>query len=120
MLDQQKTLSDEVLKRQEASFRCFTQMTEELSSVLFENVLHITAISETHLDASMEDTEVAIKGHNIFRHDRNKHGGGEAFYVQDHTPVKITNSLNAPAVEGLWLHCNLPHLKPILVGCCHR
>lgn len=73
----------------------------ELSCVLLENALHITAISETHLDECIEDTEVEIQGYNIFRYDRNKYGGGVAFYIQNHLPVKIRTDLSAPGLEVL-------------------
>lgn len=48
----------------------------ELSSILQENNIHIMAISETHLDDTIEDTVVSIQGYNIFRLDRNRHGIG--------------------------------------------
>ena len=33
----------------------------DLSSVLLANKLHIAAISETHVDSSIDDTQVAIQ-----------------------------------------------------------
>lgn len=61
----------------------------EVTSLLSEHKLHILAISDTHLDSSFEDTELYIKDCNIFRNDRNRYGGGVAFYIQNHLPVKV-------------------------------
>lgn len=92
----------------------------EVTELLFEHKLHILAISETHLDSSFEDTELEISGYNIYRNDRNRYGGGVAFYVQNHVPVKIRMDMMQYNIEILWLHAYLPHRKPILLGCCYR
>ena len=39
-----------------------------------ENTINFLAVSETHLDDTVLDTEISIDGYNIFRRDRNKHG----------------------------------------------
>lgn len=93
---------------------------QELSSILHENNIHIMAISETHLDGTIDDTEVSIHGYNIFRLDRDRHGGGTAFYIQDHIPAKTRKDLGIFGVEALWLQVHIPHLKPILTCCCYR
>lgn len=82
--------------------------------------MHILAISETHLDSSFEDTELVIKGYNIYTKDRNRYGGGVAFYIQDHVPVKIWTDMMQYNIEVLWLKNYLPHRKSILLGCCYR
>lgn len=61
----------------------------EVTDLLFEHKLLILAISETHLDSSFQDSEFYVKSYNIFRNDRNRNGGGVAFYIQNHLPVKI-------------------------------
>ena len=92
----------------------------ELSKIMLENDLHIVAISETHLDDSIDNTEVYIQGYNIIRLDRNRYGGGVAFYVQDHIPIKRRVDLDLPDIEAIWIQVHLPHLKPLLVCCCYR
>ena len=92
----------------------------ELSKIMLENDLHIVAISETHLDDSIDNTEVYIQGYNIIRLDRNRYGGGVAFYVQDHIPIKRRGDLDLPDIEAIWIQVHLPHLKPLLVCCCYR
>lgn len=34
--------------------------------------------------------------------------------------VKIRMDLRSNEIEALWLQVHIPHLKPILVGCCYR
>ena len=60
----------------------------ELCSLVESNNIHILAISETHLESSLDDSEVAIHGYNLFRRDRDKNGGGVAIYLKNHIPVK--------------------------------
>lgn len=45
----------------------------ELCSLAESNNIHILAISESHLDSSFDDSEVAINGYNLFRRDRDKY-----------------------------------------------
>ena len=59
-----------------------SETASELNYLTTENTIHILAVSETHLDATVLDTEVSIDGYNMFRRDRNKHGGGIALYRQ--------------------------------------
>lgn len=40
------------------------------------------------------------------------------FYV-DQIPVKTIQDLDCIGVEAMWLEERLPHLKPILLGCCY-
>lgn len=58
------------------------------SSLAESNNIHILAISESHLDSSFDDSEVAINGYNLFKRDRGKYGGGVAIYVKNHIPAK--------------------------------
>lgn len=92
----------------------------EVTSLLSEHKLHILAISETHLDSSFEDTELYIKDYNIFRNDRNRYGGGVAFYIMNHLPVRVRTDMMQYNIEILWLQVHLPHQKSILLGCCYR
>lgn len=73
-------------------------------------------VTGTHLDKMVEDTEVDREGYNISRLG-NKYGGGIAFYIQSHTPVKIRKDLGE---EVLWLQVHFPHVRPLLTCCCYR
>ena len=94
--------------------------TGEITHILQSNRIQILALSETHLDSSFTDAELMVYGYRIFRKDRNRNGGGVAFYVQDHIPIKVRNDLMSCKIEALWIQVYLPHLRPILVGCLYR
>ena len=38
-------------------------------------------LTETHLDDSIKDSEIALPGFCVFRNDRNRHGGGVLMYI---------------------------------------
>jgi len=92
----------------------------EVAELLNKFKIHILAISETHLDSSFDDTELYIEGYNIYRNDRNGFGGGVAFYILSHLPVKLRTDLMSFDIETLWLQMHLPHRKPTLLCCCYR
>lgn len=92
----------------------------DIEELLTSNSVHILAISETHLDETFSNAAMSISGFNMYRRDRNCHGGGVAFYVQDHIPVKVREDLEPTDIEIRWLQIHLPYQKDILVGCCYR
>lgn len=93
---------------------------QELYLFLQINKVDILAVSETHLDCTFDDSEVSIEGFSIYRKDRNGFGGGVAIFIREHFPVKQRHDLMVDGIEAIWLQVQLPHLKPILVGCCYR
>ena len=65
----------------------------DITDVLVLNSINILAISETHLDDIFEDEALGIQGYNLYRKDRNRYGGGDTFYVQNHLPVKVREDI---------------------------
>ncbi|OWF35649.1 hypothetical protein KP79_PYT26075 [Mizuhopecten yessoensis] len=52
--------------------------------ILLKNqTFDILAITESHLDGSIEDEEVSVSGYNICRKDGNGRGGGDLTYVRE-------------------------------------
>lgn len=82
--------------------------------------MQVTAVSETHLDDTIENAAIPIPGYNVFRLDRDRFGGGVAFFIPDHIPVKIRNDLGMTGVEALWLQVYTSHQRPIRACCCYR
>lgn len=82
--------------------------------------LHVLALSETHLDSTIYSPALGIDGYNIYRLDRNLHGGGVASYVKKQIPVKVRNDLYIEGIEVIWLQLQLTQLKPLLIGCSYR
>lgn len=93
---------------------------DEVFNILSGYNLHVLALTETHLNPDINSDVLKIEGYNIFRLDRGRKGGGVAIYCQDHIPVKIRTDLGYEGVEFLWLQVQLPHLRPMLIGCCYR
>lgn len=91
----------------------------ELNYLITENTIHILAVSETYLDATVLDTEISIDGYNIFRRDKNKHRGGIALYIRNNFPATLCSEVISDGLESLWVKVHLPHLKPVLIGCCY-
>ena len=56
---------------------------DELRLVVEVNNPDIICIVESWLGHDVRDQEIAILNHYIFRHDRNRHGGGILIYVKD-------------------------------------
>jgi len=93
---------------------------EEIEVIVSSNCINILAISETHLDDFLTDSDVNIEGFSIFRKVRNQFGGGVAIYVQNDFPAKVRYDLMRDDIEGLCVQVYLPHLKPILICCFYR
>ena len=77
-------------------------------------------ISETWLDISVPDSEIAIHNYYIQRRDRNRHGGGVCIYVRKDLSFNIRNDLDHTELEAKWIELFLPKSKPILVGVIYR
>ena len=91
----------------------------DIAHTLSEGV-HVLALTETHLDDTINDSVISVNGYTIFRRDRNVFGGGVAVYVKSHIPAKIRYDLMCDEMEAIWIQVHLPHLKPLLIGCCYR
>ena len=69
---------------------------------LIRNNVEISLFSETKLDETFPKQQFKISGYEMFRRDRNKHGGGGImFYFNENIPCKTVN------VEGLPDNCQL-------------
>jgi len=82
--------------------------------------INILAVSETHLDSSIQISELTVKGFNVFRKDRNRFGGGVAIFVQSNIPCRLKQNLLCHDIEAIWVEVHVPYMKPVLVGCCYR
>ena len=62
----------------------------------------VVSITETFLDSTVPDAQIISSGYNIFRKDRNRHGGGMLVMVRDSITVVRRYDLEV-ACEMLWL-----------------
>ncbi len=81
---------------------------QDVSEILTEHNLHVLAISETHLDSTINSSLLSITGYNIYRQDRNANGGGVAVYIQSQIPVRVSKDLSSIGTEVIWLQVQLP------------
>ena len=61
----------------------------------------IFAVSETKLDANILDDEIKIDGYVSYRMDRNRHGGGVLFYVNNQLESHLLKHLTDSKYESL-------------------
>ena len=92
---------------------------EELRSIAQNTKAAVIGISESKLDKTVFDSEVAIEGYDLLRKDRNRHGGGVACYVRNdicYNPKKILQD----DLENIFIDILLPKTKPITVGIVYK
>lgn len=69
-------------------------------------------VTESKLDHNIDDAEIEINGYKVFRRDRNRHGGGVLFYIND--KWSVTNVISHEHLEFLSLdikQLNSPTMK---------
>lgn len=93
---------------------------DEVLNVVQRNNLHVLAITETHLDQTITNGQIELRGYNIIRKDRNRRGGGVAIYIQEHLLFKVRDDLCVNGLEILWIQIHLPFQQPTLIGCIYR
>ena len=81
-----------------------------------DNDPDIFAVTETFLDLTVDNAELEIDGYNLYRKDRNRHGGGVAIYIRSVIPHNLITMNND--IESLWLELTLKHRYAI--GCLYR
>ena len=91
----------------------------ELRLIANKTNASVIGISETKLDHTIFDGEISIKGYNLIRKDRSRHGGGVACYIKqslsfNHKPDFCNDT------ESIFLELFLPKTKPILIGILYR
>ena len=97
--------------------------TEQMRQILDAegNNIHILGITETWLNNSHSDSEIAIHGYNLERRDRTEcHGGGVAVYVHESVTYARCPDLESDAVEALVICVSFPHAKSMFIAMVYR
>lgn len=64
----------------------------------------IIAITESHLDESVVDTDIELDGFQPpVRLDRNRHGAGVMLYVKNNFSFKKHDDIFTPNIEIIWV-----------------
>ena len=82
--------------------------------------LDILALNETCLDQSFSNNLVSIPGYNLERRDRNRNGGGVAFYISDVVNYQLNQELAQDPLEWLCIKIQKPKSEPFIVGTWYR
>jgi len=59
----------------------------------------VILLTETHLDNTIEDSEISIEGYQLFRKDRNRHGGGILVYEKTHLLPVLFSEVDQCSLE---------------------
>ena len=90
----------------------------EFLEPLIINHFDIFSISETKLDFSFSGSEFTIPSEKLIHKDKNQHGGGLVFYVNQDIPCKTINTFNFPnSLKVLPLEINLRKKYILMIGC---
>ena len=94
---------------------------DELCVFMADGTIDILGLNETRLDNTIPDSQIDIEGYDILRRDRNRNGGGVAFYVaQSLTYVNRQDLLSHEDLEILTVEIKKPKSKLFLVTTWYR
>ena len=80
----------------------------DIVRIIEQHSIDIISINETHLDSTINNFEINIPGFSLYRNDRNRHGGGVAFYVRETISHTLRADLSMTDIESLWVEMKSP------------
>jgi hypothetical protein len=93
---------------------------DELHSTLcIDNKFDVICVSEIWLDKTIPDSDVALHDYQLYRNDRNRHGGGVAIYAHNSLPVRHLVDFLIADVEIVCIEVKV-NTKKIIVACYYR
>ena len=116
-------LKQKGLKLCHQNMRSLLPKIDELRIIFNTNKgMNVIGLSETHLDATISDSEIMIDGYKLYRRDRgnNSRAGGVVVYISESLPAIRRNDLERANIEGIWTEILQPHAKGILLGTIYR
>ena len=96
-----------------------TNRLEEIEAFITFNNMDIACITETHIDATVTETDINIDNYSFFRCDRNRNGGGVGIYVNNNLTAVRRLDLELNTMEVVWIELIIGSLKH-LIACCYR
>ena len=85
---------------------------DEVKMFVRQYKIDILAVTETHLDDSIDDASIYIEDFIVYRNDRNsRHGGGVALYVKNNIFAKEIDDLFIDDLETLWVEVLINNTK---------
>ena len=77
-------------------------------------------MSETHLDSSVNDSEVSVQGYSLLRKDRDRKGGGICLFIRNSINFNVRGDMSSGNVEAMFIEVLFPKSRPFLVGVLYR
>ena len=106
---------DSELKFVVENCRAFSNKVAELQSLIHLFELDIFLGTEFHLDNSYFNSDLFSCKHNVYRKDRNKHGGG-VFILVNNTIPSFQIEVDSP-LELIWVYLHVNTQADIIFGC---
>ena len=93
-----------------------------LVAFILPRVPDVVAVGETWLDESISSVHLTNPGYQLFRQDRNRHGGGGGVYVSESLVTKVCScACNTSGLEYICLEISGIHLlSPVYLACLYR
>ena len=79
----------------------------------------VIGVSETKLDKSIINSEILIGNYDLLRCNRNRNGGGVAWYIRNNLSYTKKN-LFPNNIGNVFFEMHLPKTKPISAGIVYR
>ena len=80
----------------------------------------LIAINETRLDLNVSDNMVDLRGYNIVRKDRSRHGGGVCIYLRNTINYTVRHDIVPAELESVCVEIIKPHSRSFLVTTIYR
>jgi exonuclease III len=93
---------------------------DQVRLLVSESGLDLLCLNETKIDESVSDADISIPNFDIYRRDRNKHGGGVLIYVSSRINSTYVKTINLIEHEIIWLKLTIPYCKPIFICSVYR
>ena len=93
---------------------------DEIKILLREQNIHILALNEIKIDADFSSKLLKVKGYQCDRYDRNRNGGGVAFYIRDSLEVDIREDIPFCSLELRCIKVKPVRAKPFFVVSWYR
>ena len=88
---------------------------DEVGLLLREKGIHLLSLNETKIDDSLSDNLFKIEGYELRRLDRNRHGGGIAFFCRDTFKFDIRDDIPKSDMEILCAQITPPRASPFII-----
>ncbi|CAF1245740.1 unnamed protein product, partial [Didymodactylos carnosus] len=91
-----------------------------LSAMCNESKPSFIAVTETWLDSTIPNDDIAITGYKLERLDRDREGGGSLLYYQEHLIVRRLSIMEDKAYEIMFFETILPKVGRVLLSVNYR